>query len=670
MRAWPLLLLLLSTAASAASPGDVAAWLGARDGHSAATLRPERVVPWVGGDRVRLAYTAGGVPVEGWDRVVVLDRDGQPRRATGRALRLDRVLGARDLSASQAADIATRTVGRLGTGSLWPARATPVVFVRRDGVARQAWAVDASTGSPAATWHLVVDAQDGTVLDTRPTTFAADGEVYPGSPVTSDLARVSLPDLDDTGALHGRYAETVSCDDWQIEDSLFGSSRCFATSHHAAPDTGGNYLFDPDPASFHDPFAEVQLYYHLDLVSRWFEDRFGFVHDRPMRGIVNFPMTNAFYGDFDGDGQGDVSFGQSDDGVDFGYDPDVVYHEFGHSVVEGISTLGFLAADDLGMDWAGGALNEGTADAFSMLITGDPHLGEYAGTTGGGTVIRDVSTPRRCPDDLQGESHADGEIWGSLVWALMDDDRVGPELTADLVYGAVATWTSHTGWSEAGTSLLASADDLVDAGLLDAEGRAAVAEHVAAANLVDCERIVSLDDGATPSMLLLNLGMGGDFTEIPGEVEYAIQVPADAWGMQFEVTDFATKSDELGWNLYVRRGEPIAFDPVDLAPFGVALAKPATWDDEAHGTGPAIYELTPDTDPPLQPGATYYFALTSANLGGIEVLQPAWGKATVRASLIEPEHRGGCACDTSGPSAGWLSVLLLVFVRRRRVSAS
>ena len=35
----------------------------------------------------------------------------------------------------------------------------------------------------------------------------------------------------------------------------------------------------------------------------------------------------------------------------------------------------------------------------------------------------------------------------------MDDDRVGPDVTADLVYGAVATWTTSTGWNEAGTSL-------------------------------------------------------------------------------------------------------------------------------------------------------------------------------------------------------------------------
>ena len=32
---------------------------------------------------------------------------------------------------------------------------------------------------------------------------------------------------------------------------------------------------------------------------------------------------------------------------------------------------------------------------------------------------------RRCPDDLHGEVHADGEIIGALFWNLIDDDADG-----------------------------------------------------------------------------------------------------------------------------------------------------------------------------------------------------------------------------------------------------
>ena len=34
----------------------------------------------------------------------------------------------------------------------------------------------------------------------------------------------------------------------------------------------------PDPASLEDPFSEVQIYYQIDLVSRFFDTRFGFRH--------------------------------------------------------------------------------------------------------------------------------------------------------------------------------------------------------------------------------------------------------------------------------------------------------------------------------------------------------------------------------------------------------
>src|SRR5690606_8484190 len=141
----------------------------------------------------------------------------------------------------------------------------------------------------------------------------------------------------------------------------------------------GDYLFTPDPASGDDPFGEVQLYYHLDRVSAWVEDRYGFFHDEPIVGRLNFPMTNAFFGDFDGDGRGDVSFGTSEDGHDFAYDADVVYHEFGHSLVDGLGSPGFLNADAIGLDWVGGGLNEGSADVLAMLLTLDPLMAEYAG---------------------------------------------------------------------------------------------------------------------------------------------------------------------------------------------------------------------------------------------------------------------------------------------------
>ena len=64
---------------------------------------------------------------------------------------------------------------------------------------------------------------------------------------------------------------------------------------------------------------------------------------------------------------------------DYSYDGDVVYHEFGHSVVNvTLKLVGTPHMDEYGTSYSPGAMNEGLADYFSSAITGDPDVGEYA----------------------------------------------------------------------------------------------------------------------------------------------------------------------------------------------------------------------------------------------------------------------------------------------------
>jgi Zn-dependent metalloprotease len=63
--------------------------------------------------------------------------------------------------------------------------------------------------------------------------------------------------------------------------------------------------------------------------------------------------------------------------IDFGYDGDVVYHEFGHYVVnQTVNFVGSPHVDKYGLTVAPGAMNEGMADTYSSFITGDPYVGE------------------------------------------------------------------------------------------------------------------------------------------------------------------------------------------------------------------------------------------------------------------------------------------------------
>jgi Zn-dependent metalloprotease len=630
-----------------------------------------RALDWAAGTRVRVTQKLAGLPVEGGEMVVALGRDGAVRRTYGRMLRAVPPDPDPHLDAAAAEDLAQHTVQLLGEGRLWPARSELVAFVDRAGAAHLAWAVDASLATPPSTWRVLVDAHTGALLHTTPTSRNADANVYPANPLNSEVTRVTLQGLTDTETLTGSYAEVWSCDASDVDDSLFGLSTCHQLGRHATPDDDGHYLFEPDAGSMDDPFAEAHLYYHLDLVSDWFSETYGFAHGGPMRGIVNFEMSNAFFGDFDGDGFADVSFGQAPNGVDFGYDADVIYHEYGHSVVDGTSTLGFLRADEYGLMWDGGALNEGTADVFSLVLTGDPLTGEYAGSAFGEVAIRDLTEPRRCPDDLYGEAHYDGEIWGALAWQLMEDPLVGPELTGDLVYGALTTWTLETDWTAAGVSLLDAAADMLADELITAEANDAIVGHLESFNLLDCGRVVQLDDGTERAILLIEGGLPGDFEHMPGGVQFSLDVPENAEGLRFEVTDFT--SAEMGWMLYVREGSPVGHRVNDLAILGVQIAIPETYDllVEGEGSGYTL-DLTADSELPLVPGETYYFSFAGRNLGGIEPFEFTFSRINVRGEVLLPEEKaGGCACAApSGAAPWWLLVapgLLLAYRRRRGV---
>lgn len=670
-----MLLLALTWSALAASPEDTARdallarlELPAGVGHA---VRVDRSLPWAGGTRVRLRHELAGLPVEGADLVVSLDPRGAVRSVAGSL----RVTGALDpnpvVPASDAVAAARQVAAGFGAGSAWEPRVERVAWLDRSGVPHLAWAVDVASAAPFRQWRVLVDAHDGEVLSTRPTSFDARANVFPSNPIESVLTEVDLQGLTSATELTGEYASVRSCDTWD-DGGLggLGGGSCSATSPHALADSNGDYLYAADPMSFDDPMSEVQMYHHLDLVSAWFEAQVGFAHDRPMDGIVNFPMLNAFYGDANGDGRGDVAFGQGGS-VDFAYDGDVVYHEFSHSVIGTVTSLGFFGADAYGVTFAPLALNEGSADLFSLILTGDPKLGAYAGSGfGGGGAIRDLERDRTCPDDLYGEAHADGEIWGSLGWNLIE--ALGPELSMQLVYGTVIGWTDpDLTYGEAGQSLVDTAAELHDAGVLTDDQHALVTTLVDASGLVGCVRVIPLDDGRKPTLFTQYIGIADIVGHIPLTAQFSIEVPEGATELEFDVRDWAATGD-MGWTAFVRRGEHVVYDVTGVA--GFQIPQVATYDLAVDGEGKGGFTLPdPERGLVLEPGATYYVSLATRNLGGISGFDLAQGEVTVAASVTcceevaAKEEPRACGCATGGAVGGWAGLLgLAAFAARRR----
>lgn len=220
-----------------------------------------------------------------------------------------------------------------------------------------------------------------------------------------------------------------------------------------------------------DRCAEIAMYYHASKIYQYirqldtsFEYLSGTTTEAPLNVIGNFqlidmndfnaimngtaelaPMDNAFFSPdnpmmaqlFAARGvKGDLLvFGQGTK-ADFGYDGDVVYHEFGHAVIytTGLDSGGFL--DQYGMNGEPGAMHEGLADTFSFVVSEDPCTGEYASqgivdwaASQGGFVemdkdendnycMRYAEHEYKAIEDWEGEVHWDGQPMLAANWAI------------------------------------------------------------------------------------------------------------------------------------------------------------------------------------------------------------------------------------------------------------
>jgi len=93
---------------------------------------------------------------------------------------------------------------------------------------------------------------------------------------------------------------------------------------------------------------------------------------------------------------------------------DIVYHEFGHSMHRQSIIPGVGQFD--------GAMSEGVGDTLAVSITGDPGIGRgfFLDAAHTNEPLRDVDPDIKkiWPQDLIGEVHNDGEIYGETMWEL------------------------------------------------------------------------------------------------------------------------------------------------------------------------------------------------------------------------------------------------------------
>lgn len=266
---------------------------------------------------------------------------------------------------------------------------------------------------PLSSWEYIIDANTGEPLHRRNRLRFADGQgrVFNPNPIVAlkDFALmdqddsadaipaaaytdVILPELDGSGLLDGRYVSTRLTENRANEPTLVF-----------------NYLRD------NPRFEEVMVYYHVDAVGRYLKGLgFDFVDDWQIPANVHVNEANiAFYDD----SEGSINFG--DGGVDLAEDAEVIIHEYAHAILD--RQVPHISSSE------GAAIHEGFSDFlaasfFSAVSDGfsDSIVFEWAGAAAPEIFTRPVNGFKRYPEDIQGQSHADGEMWSASLWEIFE----------------------------------------------------------------------------------------------------------------------------------------------------------------------------------------------------------------------------------------------------------
>jgi len=625
---------------------------------------------WLGGRIVHEHMLVEGLPVEGPPAVIMMDRAGDVRRR----LRETPSVLIDSFDPVVSAETAAEEV--MAGWLTWPRdRGTLVVFPGGHR-ARLAWRFQVAAAD--SIWRVWVDADDGTVFHAEVDSWTADTWVYDPNSVQADIGTHELLGLETSGHLEGEYVFATSCVDWLIDPRPFGERICLDWEHTSKANPLGDHFHSPKEGMTSDPFTEGQVYVYVDRIARWAISNFGLWLGEPIQVFTNFPLTNAFFGDFDGDGDRDLSFGISDDGYNFGYDTDVIYHEFGHALVRKLAGSMWMQADSLGVDWTPGALNEGMADTFAMIQNPDPILAESLSRSDRWDKgIRDLSVPRTCPGDLQSQVHRSGRIWGSTVWRMIEHPDVGPDLVADIMVAAVSTWSNGTNWPDAAESVLMVTEDLLADDLIGPASAEAITIIIKSSGMLECERIIDLEQTDNMRLTLINYGFRGDYERVPGGVQFKHRVDPSVDHLRLRIDNFTGFDRGTGLAVYLRIDSPVEHEATRVEGIGLHHAIPVYFDAVLEiDSESAEIRIDSDTLPGFEPGVVVYGSVASVNIDRdpldvvyLSVILSADAVLETGKLDVDQDVGGGCstgAMRLAPKTQAWLYFCLFVMAARRR----
>ena len=417
-------------------------------------LASERSTPM--GRVYAFMQTADGIPVYGGELKIHFDRDGHVVGLTNTSVPTTKLpVTAPSLKAEQAIQMAQGhippSLSDKEEEADGPGPSAKLVIYGDTGTPTLAWEVTIHTHGPA--WQVFVHAQTGKVLApardlnryatgtgqvflvnaivaTRDNSLSDQQDAASAVPPTA-YRSVTLLGLDGSGFLNGTYASSSA------------SKRRMSSASQT-------FVFDRSA----DGFSETMGYYYLDYAQRYIQS-LGFTNVNNRQQVFSvdrYKKDNSYYQS----STKNITYGTG--GVDDAEDADIVWHEYGHSILDnqvpGYGTT--LESDSIGEgfgDYLAGSLGAQLSGGFQNACLAEWDATSYSSSTP--PCLRRLDGTKHYPESVVGEVHDDGEMWSAALWQIRT--ALGATKADTVILQHHFLLTADTSFNQAANALVTAA---------------------------------------------------------------------------------------------------------------------------------------------------------------------------------------------------------------------
>lgn len=415
-----------------------------------------RTVATLGGTLYGFTQSANEVPVYGAEVTVQFDKEGRVIALTNTNVPSAKLVvlspTVKDADAVNAARraVPARPKDDEPTPDL-PGPSTRLVIYAETGTPTLAWEVVVPT--PGPTWQVFVHAQKGTVLAPARDLnryVTGTGQVFLVNAVVAMRDSTLRDDKDAASAVPASAYRTVTLlglDGSGYLDGTYASSN--ATKRRVSSSTQ-TFVYDRSS----NGFSETMGYYYFDYAQRYIQSLgFANVNNRQqVFSIDRYNKDNSFYES----STKTITLGTG--GVDDAEDAEVIWHEYGHSILDnqvpgfGTSAEADALGEGFGDYWAG-TVGAQLSGGFQDVCIADWDATSYSTTVP--PCLRRLDGTKHYPESIDGDPHDDGEIWSAALWQIRG--AIGGRKADTVIIQHHFSLTKDTSFNQAANALVNAA---------------------------------------------------------------------------------------------------------------------------------------------------------------------------------------------------------------------